>query len=64
MHFKTITSELFINAFNTWWDIWKIEIERFRNIQERWDVTKTKIKYLMMEISNQLKKGQSKKIYR
>jgi hypothetical protein len=36
-------------------------IERFRNIQEWWDVTKTKIKYLTMQISKQLKKGQNKK---
>jgi hypothetical protein len=35
--------------------------ERFRNIQEWWDVTKTKIKYLTMQISKQLKKGQNKK---
>jgi hypothetical protein len=41
--------------------IWKNEIERFRNIQEWWDVTKTKIKYLTMQISRQLKKGQNKK---
>ena len=30
-------------------------------IQEWWDVTKTKIKYLTMQISKQLKKGQNKK---
>jgi len=41
--------------------IWNNEIERFRNIHEWWDVTKTKIKYLSMEINKQLKKGQSKK---
>jgi hypothetical protein len=29
--------------------------------QEWWDVTKTKIKYLTMQISKQLKKGQNKK---
>ena len=51
MNFNTIISELFTNAFNTWWGIWKNEIGRFRNIQECWDVTKTKIKYLTMEIS-------------
>jgi hypothetical protein len=61
MNFNTITSELFTKAFNTWWGIWKNEIERFRNIQEWWDVTKTKIKYLTMQISKQLKKGQNKK---
>ena len=56
MHFNTITSELFTKAFNPWWGIWKNEIERFRNIQEWWDVTKIKIKYLTMQISKQLKK--------
>jgi hypothetical protein len=61
MNFNTITSELFTKAFNTRWGIWKNEIERFRNIQEWWDVTKTKIKYLTMQISKQLKKGQNKK---
>jgi hypothetical protein len=61
MNFNTITSELFTKAFNTWWGIWKNEIERFRNIQEWWDVTKTNIKYLTMQISKQLKKGQNKK---
>ena len=61
MNFNTITSELFTKAFNTWWGKWKNEIERFRNIQEWWDVTKTKIKYLTMQISKQLKKGQNKK---
>jgi hypothetical protein len=55
MNFNTITSELVAKAFNTWWGIWKNEIERFRNIQEWWDVTKT------MQISKQLKKGQNKK---
>jgi hypothetical protein len=39
MNFNTITSELFTKAFNTWWGIWKNEIERFRNIQEWWDVS-------------------------
>ena len=61
MNFNTITSELFTKAFNTWWGIWKNEIERFRNIQEWWDVTKTKIKYLTMQISKQLKKVKIKK---
>ena len=64
INFNTITSELFTNAFNTWWGIWKNEIERFRNIQEWWDVTKIKIKYLTMKISKQSKKGQSKKKFR
>ena len=61
MNFNTITSELFTKAFNTWWGKWKNEIERFRNIQEWWDVTKTKIKYLTMQISKQLKKVKIKK---
>ena len=61
MNINTITSALFTNAFNTWWDIWKNEIERLRNIQEWWDVTKTKIKYWTMKISKQLRKGQRKK---
>jgi hypothetical protein len=61
MNFNTIISELFTNAFNTWWGIWKNEIERFRNIQEWWDVTKTKIKYLIMKINKLLKKCQSQK---
>ena len=61
MHFNTITSELFTKAFNTWSGIWKNEIERFRNIKEWWDATKTKIKYLTMQISKQLKNGQSKR---
>jgi DNA replication protein DnaD len=61
MNFNTIISELFTNAFNTWWGICKNEIERFRNIQEWWDVTKTKIKYLIMKINKLLRKGQSQK---
>ena len=56
MNFNTMTSELFTKAFNAYWGIWKNEIERFRNIKEWWDVTKTKIKYLTMQISKLLKK--------
>ena len=42
MNFNTIISELFTSAFNTWWGIRKNEIERFRNIQEWWDVNGNK----------------------
>ena len=61
MNSNTITTELFTNAFNSWWCPWKNEIERFRNIQEWWAVTKTKIKYLTMNISKELKNVKVKK---
>ena len=46
MDFNTITTELFTNAFSSWWDLWKNEIGR-------WDVAKTELRYLTMEISKQ-----------
>ena len=64
MNFNTMTSELFTKAFNAYWGIWKNEIERFRNIKEWWQVTKTKLKYLTMQISKLLKKRLKQKRHR
>ena len=64
MNFNTKTSELFTKTFNAWWGIWKNEIERFRNIKEWWEVTKTKLKYLTMQISKLLKKRLKQKRHR
>jgi hypothetical protein len=50
MNLNTIKSETFISAFNTWWPTWKNQINRFETIQEWWEVTKTKIKILTIEI--------------
>ena len=57
MNLNTIKSETFISAFNTWWPIWK---NRFETIQEWWEVTKTEIKFLTIDISKQINKGKKK----
>ena len=59
MNFNSIISELFKKALNTGG-----VYGRFRNIQEWWDVTKTKIRYLTMQISKQLKKVKIKETYK
>ena len=60
MNLNTIKSETFISAFNTWWPTWKNQINRFETIQEWWEVTKTKIKILTIDISKQINKGKNK----
>ena len=61
MNVKTIQSQEFKNAFELWWNLWKTEKRNFGSLQEWWDVTKTKIKQLTMEISKNLSKNSSKK---
>jgi len=60
MHLNTIMSETFISAFNNWWPTWKNRINRFETIQEWWEVTKTKIQILTIDISKQINKGKNK----
>ena len=60
MNLNTIKSETFISAFNTWWPTWKNQINRFETIQEWWEVTKTEIKFLTIDISKQINKGKNK----
>ena len=62
MNLNTIKSETFISAFTTWWPwpTWKNQINRFESIQEWWEVTKTKITILTIDISKQINKGKNK----
>ena len=62
MNLNTIKSETFISAFTTWWPwpTWKNQINRFESIQEWWEVTKTKITILTIDISKQINKGKKK----
>ena len=60
MNLNTMKSETFISAFNTWWHTWKNQINRFQIIQEWWEVAKTKIKFLTIDISKQINKGKNK----
>ena len=60
MNLNTVKSETFISAFDTWWPTWKNQINRFETIKEWWEVTKTKIQCLTIDISKQINKGKNK----
>ena len=56
MNVNTIKTDEFRNAFTTFWESWKNTQNNYENVREWWDITKTKIKFLTMEISKTLNK--------
>ncbi|CAC5375324.1 unnamed protein product [Mytilus coruscus] len=54
MNNSVIKTELFKNTFETFWKSWKLNINRFKDKKEFWDLTKTKIKEITITISKKL----------
>ncbi|VDI46411.1 Hypothetical predicted protein [Mytilus galloprovincialis] len=48
-------TDLFKNTFETFWKSWKLNINKFKDKKEFWDLTKTKIKDITITISKKLR---------
>ena len=54
MNNNVIKSKLFKETFETFWEYWKEKINQFKDKREFWDMTKTKIKDITIEVSKKL----------
>ncbi|CAC5361410.1 unnamed protein product [Mytilus coruscus] len=55
MNNSVIKTDLFKNTFETFWKSWKLNINKFKDKKEFWDLTKTKIKDITITISKKLR---------